>query len=137
MTYDLSAIDEVADHLLSIHSTSPVWCFVGEMGAGKTTLIKQICKKLGVTETLSSPTFSIINQYEGFEGKDIYHFDFYRIEEDAEVIQLGVEDLFYSGAFCFIEWPDRVIDYLPDRYLQICINLVSPTERQLKLIEHD
>jgi tRNA threonylcarbamoyladenosine biosynthesis protein TsaE len=137
MTYDLSAIDEVADHLLSLYSASPVWCFVGEMGAGKTTLIKEICKKLGVTETLSSPTFSIINQYESFEGKDIYHFDFYRIEEDAEVIQLGVEDLFYSGAFCFIEWPDRVIDYLPDRYLQICINLVSPTERQLKLIEHD
>jgi tRNA threonylcarbamoyladenosine biosynthesis protein TsaE len=133
MEYELNEISAAASFLLDEAAAEKVWCFVGEMGAGKTTLIKEICKKLGVQTSLSSPTFSIVNAYELPGELEVFHFDFYRIEDSAEIVQLGVEEYFDSGAYCFIEWPDRVIDFLPDAYVKISIKLVSNNRRKLTI----
>ncbi len=85
-----------------------IWLFYGDLGAGKTTLIKAICKQLGVSETvLSSPTFSIINEYRGKDSL-VYHFDFYRMRNETEILDLGLEEYFESNAYCFVEWPERL-----------------------------
>lgn len=131
MKYELSTISSVAKSLISEAGKQKVWCFVGEMGAGKTTLIKEVCRQLHVTDTLSSPTFSIVNAYQTDEGKEIYHFDFYRIEDPLELMQLGVEEYFDSGNICLVEWPDRAVDYLPAEYLKINVKLVSDNSREL------
>lgn len=131
MKYELSTISSVAKSLISEAGKQKVWCFVGEMGAGKTTLIKEVCRQLHVTDTLSSPTFSIVNAYRTDEGKEIYHFDFYRIEDPLELMQLGVEEYFDSGNICLVEWPDRAVDYLPAEYLKINVKLVSDNSREL------
>ena len=102
-----------------------------EIGAGKTTLIKQICKELGVEGDMSSPTFSIVNEYASTSGEEIYHFDFYRLREVEEAIDIGAEDYFFSGNLCLIEWPALVEPMLPDEYLQINIKLVGNNARSL------
>jgi tRNA threonylcarbamoyladenosine biosynthesis protein TsaE len=131
MEYDLSQVDEAARYLLQHSGDQKVWCFVGEMGAGKTTLIKAICRELNVKDELSSPTFAIVNAYVNHSAEEVYHFDFYRIEDSSEIVQLGVEEYFDSGSFCFIEWPDRVVDFLPDEYLKINVKLVSDNRREI------
>ena len=133
MEYSLDEIQDVAAYLLETTGSAKVWCFVGEMGAGKTTLIKEVCKKLGISTGLSSPTFSIVNAYERDEKSEIFHFDFYRISNPRELLQLGVEEYFDSGNYCFIEWPYRVIDFLPDEYVKISIKLVSINRRELTI----
>lgn len=135
MEYDLTKIGAVATDLIKQAAQQKVWCFVGEMGAGKTTLIKEVCKQLNVTDPLSSPTFSIVNAYQTGQGEEIYHFDFYRIEDPLEVMQLGVEEYFDSGNLCLVEWPDRVVDFLPDEYLKINVKLVSDNRREL-IVNH-
>ena len=95
--------------------------FEGEMGAGKTTFIKAVCRELGVTDAVSSPTFSIVNEYETTSGKRLYHFDFYRIEEEQEALSIGALEYFDSGNLCFIEWPSKVPNLLPDHYLTVNI----------------
>ena len=95
--------------------------FEGEMGAGKTTFIKAVCRELGVTDAVSSPTFSIVNEYETTSGKRLYHFDFYRIEEEQEALNIGALEYFDSGNLCFIEWPSKVPNLLPDHYLTVNI----------------
>ena len=95
--------------------------FEGEMGAGKTTFIKAVCRELGVTDAVSSPTFSIVNEYETSSGKRLYHFDFYRIEEEQEALSIGALEYFDSGNLCFIEWPSKVPNLLPDHYLTVNI----------------
>lgn len=101
-----------------------IWIFDGEMGAGKTTLIKSICKNLGVIDEVSSPTFSIVNEYKTVNGKTVYHFDFYRIKSIEEVYDMGVEDYFSSGNICLIEWPEKIKEILENEIaLQIFINL--------------
>lgn len=133
MDYHLNELRTAVTYLIEEAEEERVWCFVGEMGAGKTTLIKEICRQLGVTDQLSSPTFSIVNAYAGTTVGEMYHFDFYRIEDPAEVVQLGVEEYFDSGNYCFIEWPDRVADFLPATYVKININLVSDNLRKLTI----
>jgi tRNA threonylcarbamoyladenosine biosynthesis protein TsaE len=133
MKYHIDRIADATEWLLKNAGHHKVWCFVGEMGAGKTTLIKATCKLLGVKGELSSPTFAIVNEYLTINEKRVYHFDFYRIENDKEIIQLGVEEYFDSGDYCFIEWPDRVIDFLPEDYLKISVNLVDDNHRVLSL----
>ena len=135
MQYDLSEIDGAARYLLDQSAGARVWCFVGEMGAGKTTLIKALCRDLGVRDDMGSPTFAIVNAYADSSGQPVYHFDFYRIEDPVEVVQLGVEEYFDSGCYCFIEWPDRVIDFLPEEYLKINVKLVSDNRREL-IVNH-
>ena len=96
-----------------------VFAFYGKMGAGKTTFVKAICEELGVEDVITSPTFAIINEYEGDET--IYHFDFYRIKKLEEVYDMGYEDYFYSGALCFIEWPELIEEILPDDAVRVSI----------------
>lgn len=96
-----------------------VFAFYGKMGAGKTTFVKAICEELGVKDVITSPTFAIINEYEGDET--IYHFDFYRIKKLEEVYDMGYEDYFYSGALCFIEWPELIEEILPDDAVRVSI----------------
>lgn len=123
----------VANQLLVLASDCPVWCFKGEMGVGKTTLIKAICDQLHVRDTMSSPTFSIVNEYQTTEGEPIYHFDFYRIKSLDEARDIGAEEYFFSGHYCFIEWPEFVADLLPDNRVEISINLVSGNRREINL----
>jgi len=103
------------------------------MGAGKTTLIKSLCECLGITEPVTSPTFSIVNEYIG-AGNKIYHFDFYRLKDQTEALDMGYEEYFYSDAYCFIEWPEKIPDLLPEHYINIRIKVLENNLRQL-LIE--
>jgi tRNA threonylcarbamoyladenosine biosynthesis protein TsaE len=98
------------------------------MGAGKTTFIKSICEELGVRDVVNSPTFSIVNEYVA-AGSAIYHFDFYRIKNIQEAYDIGYEEYFYSGNICLIEWPERVAEILPDRYIKVAIRVLSPERR--------
>ena len=111
---DPDHIDEAAREFMGQMGDDTVFAFYGKMGAGKTTFIKALCKQLGVEEEVNSPTFAIINEYRSETTAElIYHFDFYRIKKLEEVYDLGYEDYFYSGALCFIEWPELVEELLP------------------------
>ena len=129
--YNEEELQEVARKLISNFGHIKVWCFDAEMGAGKTTLSKKICEELGVEGEMSSPTFSIVNEYESREGKTIYHFDFYRLEDIEEAYDIGVEDYLFSGNLCLLEWPAVIEPLLPDEYLQISIKLVGDNSRSL------
>lgn len=102
---------------------SKIYLFYGEMGVGKTSFIKKFCKELGVTDVVSSPTFSIVNQYLNVYDEIIYHFDFYRTEKQDEVFDLGYEEYLFSSSYCFIEWPEKLEDLLPTNYLKINMKL--------------
>ena len=106
----LSDLDGVAGEILEKASDHKIFCFHGEMGAGKTTLIKSICRKLGVNDEVQSPTFSIVNEYVDHTKNPVYHFDFYRLKNEEEAYDLGYEQYFFSGYFCLIEWPEKVKD---------------------------
>ena len=111
----------IAKSLLKDFSDKKVVLFYGEMGVGKTTLIKELCKQLGVEEPTNSPTFSIVNEYISISHKPIYHFDFYRIEKEEEVYDMGYEDYFYSDNYCFVEWPEKIPNLLPEDAIKITI----------------
>src|SRR3984885_8559953 len=100
------------------------------MGAGKTTLIKALCESLGTAEPVTSPTFSIVNEYEG-AGNKIFHFDFYRLKNETEALDMGYEEYFYSGAYCFIEWPEKIPNLLPEHYISIRIEVTDENSRQI------
>ncbi len=136
MRYELSEIDQAADKLLQDWEKFSVWCFKGEMGAGKTTLIRSVCKSLKIHEGVSSPSFAIINEYQSEDGLDVYHFDFYRLEDEKEAANAGVIEYFDSGEFCLIEWPEKVEGLLPDQYLEINIKLVGQNQRELRITPH-
>lgn len=109
----LNVLDEVARDIIGALYNRKVVLFYGEMGSGKTTLIKEMCRQLGVTGAMSSPTFSIVNEYGSEKGK-IYHFDLYRVKNLEECLDLGMEEYLYSGSYCFIEWPDVAKRILPE-----------------------
>ncbi len=111
----------------------PVACFRGEMGAGKTTLIKEVCNQLGVKDDTSSPTFSIVNEYRDSRGNPVFHFDFYRIESLREAVDTGASDYLESGHACLVEWPELIIDLIPVKHLEININLVGTNSRKIKV----
>ncbi|MFD2569645.1 tRNA (adenosine(37)-N6)-threonylcarbamoyltransferase complex ATPase subunit type 1 TsaE [Spirosoma soli] len=125
----LEELDAVARQLLAEGRTQAVWLFTGEMGAGKTTLIKALCRTLGVISMVQSPTFSIVNEYTTHEGKSVYHFDCYRLRNEAEALDIGIEEYFDSGNYCFIEWPERVESLWPATYYQVHL-LADPTGRR-------
>ncbi len=108
-----------------------VYCFNGKMGAGKTTFIKAICEEMGVKETVNSPTFSIVNEYEASDGSIIYHFDCYRINKIQEALDLGAEEYLYSGNYCFIEWSENIASLLPDNAVNVDI---EETENGIRMI---
>lgn len=131
MEYSASSLDElkpIAQELATV-LTGKVWLVEGEMGAGKTTFIKALCQALGITDNVSSPTFSLVNEYRMPGGSPVFHFDFYRIQEATEALDMGVEEYFDSGNLCLVEWADRVQDYLPDNPGKISI--VNTGERRL------
>lgn len=110
-----------------------VYCFYGKMGAGKTTFIKAICEEMGVQETVNSPTFSIVNEYEAKNGEIIYHFDCYRINKIQEALDLGAEEYLYSGNYCFIEWPENIDAILPDNVVSVGIEEVEDGLRMVSI----
>ena len=118
----LESIHEAAREFIAAMGDSTVFALYGKMGAGKTTFVKALCEELGVTDVISSPTFAIVNEYRSDEtGELIYHFDFYRIKKLSEVYDMGYEDYFYSGALCFIEWPELVEELLPGDAVKVTI----------------
>ena len=125
-------LEEAAKRLLDFSGTEKMFVFYGDMGAGKTTFIKALCAQLGVKETVSSPTFSIVNEYEG-DGHRIYHFDFYRIKSIQEAYDIGYEEYFYSGDICLIEWPEKIEELLPEHYIKVRITTVDPDKRVLTI----
>jgi len=121
-------LKSVAEQLLNFANGEKFFVFEGEMAAGKTTLIKAFCEVLGVDDVVSSPTFSIVNEYEG----PIYHFDFYRLKNIQEAYDIGYEDYFYSGEYCLVEWPTKVEELLPEKYIKVEIKITGETERMFK-----
>lgn len=129
---DLNDIKRAASTFLKKMGHNKVFAFYGSMGAGKTTFIKALCEEIGVTETVSSPTFAIINEYRDKEGRPIFHFDFYRINKLEEAFDFGYEDYFYSGNLCFIEWPELVESLLPQDAVKIEIRVTEGGRRILE-----
>jgi tRNA threonylcarbamoyladenosine biosynthesis protein TsaE len=130
----LSELDTAAEKIIKFAADQKIFLFYGDMGAGKTTLIKSLCKTLGVTDNISSPTFAIVNEYHGAKN-NIYHFDFYRLKTQTEALDMGFEEYLHSGNYCFIEWPEKIPDLLPDNYISVSINAIDGNSRSLT-IEH-
>ena len=128
MVSALTELPALARKLLLFAGEHRVLVFYGEMGTGKTTFIKALCKELGVAVTVSSPTFSIVNEYEYPHGL-IYHFDFYRLKDQSEAFDMGYEEYFYSGEYCFIEWPEKIPDLIPDQVVRVNIELAVNDSR--------
>lgn len=133
INYKLADIEQVAKHLVNNLKTK-TWLFYGNMGVGKTTLIKAIVKQLGCKDEVSSPTFSIINEYEILNDK-IFHFDLYRIKDLEEAYNFGIEDYLDSNHYIFIEWPEKIESILTDQLDKISIEIVSEENRKLSLIK--
>ncbi|MFD2514231.1 tRNA (adenosine(37)-N6)-threonylcarbamoyltransferase complex ATPase subunit type 1 TsaE [Pontibacter locisalis] len=117
----LADLPAAASVLIEEAAQEPIILFEGPMGAGKTTLIKEFCRQLGVKDNVSSPTFSLVNEYEGVNGKLIYHFDFYRINTEREAVDIGALEYFDSGKICLIEWPSMIPNLLPEHYLLVTL----------------
>ena len=128
----LEELDRVSEELLQIGKDIPVWLFEGHMGAGKTTLIKALCRSLGVSSHVQSPTFSLVNEYEA-GNKLIYHFDFYRIKDETEALDMGVEEYLYSGDLCFLEWPGKIESLWPEHYLRLDLSADESGTRTLQV----
>ena len=119
-TFDsLSQLDAVAQGLLDTFADERFFAFFGSMGVGKTTLIKALCRALGSDDNVCSPTFAIVNEYTGGDGKAIYHFDFYRLKSIDEAYDIGYEEYFYSGCHCFTEWTEKIEPLLPERHVRV------------------
>jgi tRNA threonylcarbamoyladenosine biosynthesis protein TsaE len=129
--FTLEEIGKVAQKILEATAGVTVFAIRGEMGAGKTTFIHAFCEAMGVRENISSPTFSIINQYISSGGKIIYHMDLYRLKDEGEAISSGVEDCLYSGNTCLVEWPEKAWGIFPDDTLQLEIEAIDSTRRRI------
>lgn len=132
-TYSLSEIETVATNLLP-HLTSKVVLVNGEMGAGKTTMIKALCKALNSPDVVSSPTFSLINEYRTASNEPLYHFDCYRIESEEEAYDFGAEEYLHSGHLCFIEWSENIASLLPEESNALMIEKIDATTRKITLL---
>lgn len=135
-TFDIEHVDqlnEVAKFISELTAEFPVIVFNGEMGAGKTTLINQVCKQLQVTSPISSPTYAIVNTYERASGGDIFHFDFYRLADETEAVQSGLDEMIDSGNICMIEWAERILKLLPINYVRVNISITGETSRKIEL----
>ena len=130
--YSLDEIASVASTLIA-QNLNKIILFKGEMGVGKTTFIKELCKQLGVQEATSSPTFSLVNEYQIKENEFIYHFDMYRLKHEVEALDMGIEDYFYSGNWCFVEWSENIPSLIPDVHSVISITMMTDGKRELEL----
>jgi len=131
--HSLSELPVVADKFLHATRGKKVFAFFGAMGAGKTTFIKALCNELGVVDVVTSPTFALVNEYSTNKQDVLYHFDFYRIERLEEVYDMGYEEYFYSGNVCFIEWPDKVAELLPEDVVFVHIDVQEDGARVIKI----
>lgn len=130
--YSLNQLPEIAKSVIE-NSKHKILLFYGDMGVGKTTLIKELVKQLGVTDNVSSPTFSLVNEYHTNNQDKVYHFDFYRIEEEEEAMDMGIEEYFYSNNWCLVEWPNKVKNLLPLKSVIITITTNSNQQRTIEL----
>lgn len=127
----LEQIHDAAQEFIAAMGDHTVFAFYGKMGAGKTTFIKAVCESLGVEDVINSPTFAIVNEYRSSSGELIYHFDFYRIKKLEEAYDMGYEDYFYSGALCFIEWPELIEELLPTDAVKVTIEEAEDGSRTI------
>lgn len=127
----LAGLDLVASELVIHSDNRRIWLFYGEMGAGKTTLIKAIARLLGVREPMSSPTFSLVNEYASPVGP-VYHVDLYRLQGEREVLDIGMEEYFSSGGYCLVEWPEKLGTRLPDKRMQVRLTPRDPEHRKIE-----
>ena len=124
---------EAAEEILGALDGRNVIAFFGTMGAGKTTLIREICDQLGSEDVVTSPTFALVNRYNSANGRPIFHFDFYRIERPEEAFDMGYEEYFYSDGLCLVEWSERIEELLPDDVMKVEIEVLSPTKRHITI----
>ena len=135
-TIHIDSLDELphaAAAVINALEGRSVGVFRGELGAGKTTLIREIVARLGADDTVTSPTFAIVNQYTTREGKNIYHFDFYRINRLEEAYDFGYEEYFYSGNLCLVEWPEKIEELLPEEVMTVRIAVGDDEERTIEI----
>jgi tRNA threonylcarbamoyladenosine biosynthesis protein TsaE len=132
VNFSLNEISAAAKKLLTEAGDYKVFAFYGDMGTGKTTFIHALCDAMNITDIVTSPTFSIINQYKTKDGQTVYHMDLYRIKDENEAINAGVEDCLYSGNICLVEWPDKAAGILPDDTLHLYITSIADNTRKLK-----
>ena len=130
--YSLEDLSLVAKELIASVKNKTL-LFYGQMGVGKTTLIKEICKQLGVLDNISSPTFSLVNEYQTSEEAQVFHFDFYRIEEEEEALDMGIEEYFDNNAWCLVEWPENIENLLPLEAVQIHLSILDDEQRNIQL----
>lgn len=131
--YTLADLERVAGNFIRQIGQRKIFAFYGEMGAGKTTLIAEICRQLGVEEPVNSPTFAIVNEYETPEGETIYHLDCYRLKSAEEGLSVGAEEYFESGSLCFIEWAEKIEAILPDETVEVRIKVLGESSRVLEI----
>ena len=130
--FSLEQLEDVVQKIIT-EKPNKVILFHGEMGVGKTTFIKQFCKSLGVLEATSSPTFSLVNEYQTNTNQLVYHFDFYRLNHEIEAMDMGIDDYLYSGNWCFIEWAEKIPNLIPESHSVITISLLPDGKRSLVL----
>ena len=123
---------ETAETFLNAFKDDRIFAFYGKMGAGKTTFIKALCRAMGSRDNITSPTFALVNEYDTTGPERIYHFDFYRIKNTEEALDIGFDDYLYSGHYCFMEWPEKIESLLPERLVEVHLDELSPTVRQIK-----
>ncbi len=126
-------LKHAAAQILQHNPDKRLFAFYGEMGAGKTTLIKKMCEALGVNDATSSPTFSLVNEYKTTSGDTVFHFDFYRIKSNVEALEMGYEEYLYSGRYCFIEWPEKLENLLPQECSKVSLKVLANNEREIQL----
>lgn len=129
-------LDKAAKKIIECSGGKTIWLFYGNMGSGKTTLIRAISEQFNIEDNVSSPTFSIVNEYRNLNEEVFYHFDFYRIKNEAEAMDIGIEEYFDSGDICFVEWPENIPSLLPNDYLKINIEITSPSSRNILTSHH-
>ncbi len=131
--FTIQNIHDVAKQVWAQYKPYKVWLFDAAMGTGKTTFVHALCDVLGVKDAVGSPTFSIINQYETAAGKKIFHLDLYRIHDEEEAVQAGIEDVLYSGEYCMVEWPEKIPGLLPSDALQIHLETINELKRRISI----
>ena len=128
----LEGLEEGASQFVDGMIPGRVYAFYGDMGAGKTTFIGEVCRLLGVEDDVSSPTFSIVNEYDTSDGEKLYHFDCYRLDSEEEAMDVGAEDYFYSGNTCFVEWPEKIEGILPEDVIDVHITVLPDGGRRVR-----
>jgi tRNA threonylcarbamoyladenosine biosynthesis protein TsaE len=131
IVYSLDDMEKAVEEFTSLMKDHKVFAFYGNLGAGKTTFIQAVCKRLGVEQNVSSPTFSIINEYKTKEKETIYHIDLYRIKDEEEAIRAGVEECLYSKNLCFVEWPERALDLFPEHTASVHFEVLTEDKRKI------